>query len=143
MGPSAGPRELSGSPGQDCQVPLPPHFGGNPAPVAETAQEFAVVCGRLADRGRPLVACQVVIVPLKKYGQNYRLDDSRTPLRTTTDAEGIYYFENVPLGDYKMMWLPSGTRQWIRRISLRPDVLVKHEGINRVKDIRIALQTAN
>lgn len=143
-GPPAGSQGAQvGAPGGANQIPLPRQFGGRPVAPPQTPQESATLCGRLADKGKPLVACQVVIVPLEKAGQQYCLDKSRTPFRTTTDDSGIYYFENVPLGEYKMMWLPSGTRQWIRRISIKPDVFVKHEGINNIKDVRTALQTTN
>jgi hypothetical protein len=100
------------------------------------------VHGRLLQRGRPLVGCAVVIVPMHKDGAT---DDNglRQPLSATTDADGFYGFANVPVGGYKLTWLPAGTEQWIRRIEMKPDVFV-HDGQDvTVKDIRAALQTIN
>jgi hypothetical protein len=100
------------------------------------------VYGRLLQRGRPLVGCAVVIVPMHKDGAT---DDNglRQPLSATTDADGFYGFANVPVGGYKLTWLPAGTTQWIRRIEMKPDVFV-HEGQDvSVKDIRTAMQTIN
>ena len=52
-------------------------------------------------------------------------------------------FEHVPAGEYKLTWLPAGAKQWIRRIAMRPDVIV-HEGQDvTLKDIRMAQQTIN
>jgi hypothetical protein len=100
------------------------------------------VHGRLLQNGRPLTNCTVVIVPMHKDGA---ADDIgiRQPLSTVTDADGVYGFENAPVGSYKLTWLPAGTEQWIRRIEMKPDVFV-HEGQEvTVKDIRTALRTIN
>ena len=100
------------------------------------------VHGRLFQGGRPLVGCTVVIVPMHKDGAT---DDNgvRQPLSAITDADGVYGFENVPVGGYKLTWLPAGTTQWIRRIEMKPDVFV-HEGQDvTLKDIRSAMQTIN
>jgi hypothetical protein len=64
-------------------------------------------------------------------------------MSATTDEQGVYCFEHVPAGDYKLTWLPNGTKQWIRRISLRPDVVVQAGQDVSLKDVRMALQTIN
>jgi hypothetical protein len=115
-----------------------------PPPAAPGQVQIAsgAVHGRLLQRGRPLVGCTVVIVPMKKDGAT---DDNgiRQPLTAITDADGFYGFANVPIGGYKLTWLPAGTTQWIRRIEMKPDVFV-HEGQDvTVKDIRTAMQTIN
>lgn len=113
------------------------------APAPGQAQiAVGAVHGRLQQRGRPLVGCAVVIVPMHKDGAT---DDNglRQPLSATTDTDGFYSFANVPIGSYKLTWLPAGTTQWIRRIEMKPDVFV-HEGQDvTIKDIRAALQTIN
>ena len=62
---------------------------------------------------------------------------------TVTEADGSYRFENVPAGAYKLSWLPQGENQWIRRISLKPDVVVGGGETVNVKEIRVALRTIN
>ena len=114
---------------------------GSPAP---SQIQIAVGCvhGRLFQRGRALVGCNVVIVPMHKDGA---ADDNgiRHPLSAITDADGVYGFDNVPIGAYKLTWLPAGSTQWIRRIEMKPDVFV-HEGQDvMLKDIHMATQTIN
>jgi hypothetical protein len=115
-----------------------------PQPAAASSMRVATgsVHGRLLQGGRPLVNCAVVIVPMHKDGAT---DNTgvREPISTVTDADGVYGFENVPVGSYKLTWLPAGTQQWIRRIEMKPDVFV-HEGRDvTLKDIRFAIRTIN
>jgi hypothetical protein len=118
-------------------------LGQPPAPPAGQIQvATGTAHGRLLQKGRPLVNCQVVIVPMHKDGAT---DDNgfRQPVTAVTDADGIYVFANVPVGAYKLTWLPAGGTQWIRRIEMKPDVFV-HEGQDTmVKDLRMALRTIN
>jgi len=110
------------------------------APVQPTE---GTVHGRLLQKGYPLVNCYVVIAPWPKGDASDSSVDTRTPLSTMTNDEGFYCFEHVPAGEYKLTWLPEGTKQWIRRIAMRPDVIV-HEGQDvTLKDIRMAMQTIN
>lgn len=43
---------------------------------------------------------------------------------TTTDLEGRYAFQDIPVGDYQLKWLPRGGDAWVRRLSDKPDVTV-------------------
>jgi hypothetical protein len=97
----------------------------------------AEVRGRLLQNGAPLVNCRVVLVAMEREGV------PREPLVSITDEEGVYRFANVPAGEYKLTWLPDGTRQWIRRIQMTPDVIVQAGQDVVVKDIRAALRTIN
>jgi hypothetical protein len=117
---------------------LPPQWGQTVAP--ENAAGFAgTVRGRFMQKGQPVASCYVVILPMNNDG----IDQNRLPLTTTTDNEGMYYFDNVPAGTYKLTWLPAGSTQWIRRIEMKPDVVV-HAGQTVVlREIRMALQTIN
>jgi hypothetical protein len=103
----------------------------------------AVVYGRLLNHGRPLANCQVMIRPMTKNFLGYRFNTAVQPLRTTTDVQGVYRFENIPPGLYKLSWLPEGTNQWIRRIASRPDLTVRQQETTQVKDIPVALRTIN
>lgn len=42
----------------------------------------------------------------------------------TTDQEGRYAFQDIPVGSYQVKWLPKGGDAWIRRLTERPDVRV-------------------
>ena len=102
-----------------------------------------IVHGRLLQKGYPVSNCYVVIAPWPKGDKADSSLDTRVPLTTMTDDAGFYCFEHVLPGEYKLTWLPAGTQQWIRRIAMRPDVIV-HEGQDvTLKDIRMALQTIN
>ena len=65
------------------------------------------VSGRLLNKGRPLVNCHVVIVPLQEADGAIRMDEDRKPLTTVTDENGEFHFEDVPAGGYKLTWLPD------------------------------------
>jgi len=114
-----------------------------PAGIGPNVETGAAVHGRLSDRGRPLRGCRVAIISMNKLKDQYRVTAEHSPFVTTTDQNGEYTFENVPLGDYKLTWLPAGTRQWIRRITLKPDVRVRDTKEVRMREIRIALHTVN
>jgi hypothetical protein len=147
----------------ELPTPLPPvPFGNDPimlppigpeaigvGPVISDAPPSSVVTadgtvhGRLLQKGCPVTNCHVVIVPWPKGNKSDASLDTRMPLTTMTNDEGCYCFEHVPPGEYKLTWLPDGARSWIRRIAMRPDVIV-YEGQNvALKDIRMALQTIN
>jgi len=101
------------------------------------------VRGRLMQNGRPLSNCRVVIVPLEGEGKNYRYDANREPLSTVTDNEGVYFFDHVPAAKYKLTWLPVGTNQWIRRIAIKPDVVVRPGQAESIITIGAAQRTIN
>ncbi len=114
-----------------------------PAPQAVQIQiPTGSVHGRLLQRGLPVVNCQVAIVPMHKDGATDE-NGIRQPVTAVTDNDGVFGFVNVPAGAYKLTWLPAGATQWIRRIEMKPDVIV-HEGQDTtLKDIRTALRTIN
>ena len=118
--------------------------GSLPASSSAAVQSAdGTVRGRLLQKGHPLVNCYVVIVPVPKDEKADASIITREPLTTTTNEEGVYLFEHVPAGEYKLIWLPNGSKQWIRRIAMRPDVIV-HQGQDvTLKDIRMAQQTIN
>ena len=128
-------------------LPGPETIGGGP--VVGTAPSTAVyspegtVHGRLLQKGYPVANCYVVIAPWPKGDKADSSLDTRVPLSTTTNDEGFYCFEHVPAGEYKLTWLPAGAKQWIRRIAMRPDVVVLEHQDVALKDIRMALQTIN
>ncbi len=101
------------------------------------------VYGELLHNERPLANCQVMIRPMIKTLGGYALNRAGPPLRTTTDGQGVYRFDHVPPGLYKLSWLPEATNQWIRRIAVRPDLTVRAHETTHVKAISKALRTMN
>jgi hypothetical protein len=128
--------------GKETKLIKPRSMAPANIPGVSTMAE-GTVCGRLMQSGRPLANCRVVIVPLQADGKNYRYDANREPLSTATNNEGIYSFERVPVGKYKLTWLPDGTNQWIRRVAIKPDVVVHAGQTVNVNTIGAAQRTIN
>jgi len=113
-------------------------------PARNATASGGEVYGRLSSRqGSPIVDCKVALLPLKKTWNSYAVDGSVKPLIVHTDSNGVYHFEDVRPGPYKLSWLPAGTRQWIRRIEFRPDVRVKSNAVAHAKEIHHSLRTVN
>jgi hypothetical protein len=114
------------------------------AVVASRAPEEGAVHGRLLQGERPLANCHVVMMPIRQEGKKtYAYDKTRDPQTTITDSEGNYFFDHAPAGKYKLTWLPAGTKQWIRRLVIKPDVTVRAGEEVGVKDISFAQSTIN
>jgi hypothetical protein len=112
--------------------------------VAPQPIEEGTVRGRLAQGPRPLANCHVVLIPIKECAKKtFAYDEAREPLTTTADSDGNYYFEHAPVGEYKLTWLPEGTKQWIRRLAIKPDVTVHRGQAVEVREISFAQRTIN
>jgi hypothetical protein len=123
---------------------LKPTLDASHGAVARQPTEEGTVRGRLAQGQRPLANCHVALVPIKEAGKKtYVYDEAREPLTAITDSDGNYYFDHAPVGQYKLTWLPEGTRQWIRRLVIKPDVTVHGGQAVIVKEISFAQSTIN
>jgi hypothetical protein len=123
---------------------LKPAAEANHNAVASQPTEEGTVQGRLAQGQRPLANCHVVLMPIRDAGKKtYVYDEAREPLTATADGDGNYYFEHAPAGKYKLTWLPHGTKQWIRRLAIKPDVTVHGGQAVIVKEISFAQATIN
>ncbi len=138
VGPAVKPVQFREAESED----QPADVGAGHSRMPRSIRGEGSVRGRLLHRGRPLVGCRVVLVPVRRDTWGYRFDEESEPLSATTDENGVYLFENVLSGSYKLTWLPRGTRQWIRRIAMKPDVVVFGAESVDVKDIA-ALRTIN
>jgi hypothetical protein len=123
---------------------LKPGPGMNQSAATNQPTEEGTVRGRLAQGNRPLANCHVVMVPIREEGKKaYAYDETREPQTAITDSDGDYFFEHVPAGKYKLTWLPQGTKQWIRRLAIKPDVVVHGGQAVSVREIRAAQSTIN
>ncbi|MFV1991021.1 MAG: carboxypeptidase-like regulatory domain-containing protein, partial [Acidimicrobiales bacterium] len=113
-----------------------------PTRVEDNAGE---VYGQLSHRGRPLIGCEVVLMPLRKTWASYTAANRGEAklFTTTTNATGVYHFASVLPGSYKLKWRPAGEESWIRRAENRPDVHVRSNETATIKEIRVALRTIN
>ena len=89
--------------------------------------------GRVLQHGRPLAGCRVKISAIqgpateltRLLGAKTSQGSGQTAVETTTGSNGVYLFENVPIGDYDISWLPPASTHWLGWLSDKPDVTVK------------------
>lgn len=55
----------------------------------------------------------------------------------TTDHEGRYAFQNIPVGTYELKWLPRGSDAWIRRLTEKPDIIVRKGTTTTAKTVEL------
>jgi len=114
--------------------------GSMPSPTVRTG---GTAYGRILNKGQPLANCRIALSPLVKRFTGYTFDNTAEPLRAVTDVRGVYCFESVPAGAYKLSWLPQGSDRWTRRIKMQPDATVRGDAVVSLKDIRSAFQAVN
>lgn len=111
------------------------------------AQSTGRVEGKITRGGNPLPGCKVKIVLIAKKGgflfKSYSAQGDAAEFETETDREGRYVFQEVPVGDYKLYWMPSWENSWIRRIKMEPDVFVQAGKTCQPKDIDTGRPTVN
>jgi hypothetical protein len=103
------------------------------------------VTGRVLHEGRPLAGCQVKLFAIqgpateltRLLGGKSPNQPVSTPVETTTGRNGVYLFEDVPLGDYDISWLPPGSAHWLGWLSDKPDVTVRAGEITQQGDIEL------
>ncbi len=84
--------------------------------------------GQVLRGGKGLPGCRVKLVQMVRswsvvgYKSGFYEGDE---LVATTNKDGKYRFEHVPVGEYKLKWLPPGAKWWMRRLWLKPDAVVK------------------
>lgn len=91
------------------------------------------VTGRVLHGGRPLAGCRVRLLAIqgpareltRLLGQGASHGPAPNVIEATTGANGVYLFEDVPIGDYDISWLPPGSTHWLGWLSDKPDVTVR------------------
>lgn len=101
---------------------------------------FGTVRGIILSQGVPLQKCEVKItrlIPgkfmfLKKYKKAEQYE-------TITNSKGIYVFDNIPAGEYKLYWKTSIGEPWMSRIEKEPDIIVINEKMSVAASLDIDL----
>ncbi|HHT9119716.1 MAG TPA: carboxypeptidase-like regulatory domain-containing protein [Candidatus Hypogeohydataceae bacterium YC41] len=110
-------------------------------------QSTGGVEGKITRGGNPLPGCKVKIVSMAKRGsflfKAYSPQGDSPEFETETDREGRYVFQEVPVGDYKLYWMPPWENAWIRRIKMDPDVFVQAGKTYNPKDVDTGRPTVN
>lgn len=102
--------------------------------------EYGSVEGRVVRRG---VGEPEVRVKLVRWVEEASLLGAFKELKkgaefeTTTDQDGKYAFEEIPVGSYELKWLPKGGDAWIRRLTERPDITVRKETSVTVRTVEL------
>lgn len=102
------------------------------------------VTGTIFRNGKPLPDCKVQIVALteERFLLSKQIKRGKQ-LETATDEHGKYYFENVSPGSYKLFWKPSYATSWIRRLDMKPDIIVTAGKTTFPKTIEIGKRVLN
>ena len=77
---------------------------------------------------------------LEKSGllaKGYRPIDGAVEIETVTDKDGVYHFENVSPGLYKLYWKPPSETSWVRRFKMEPDVIVEPGKIQILRILKL------
>ena len=101
------------------------------------------VTGRVLQHGRPLVGCRVKLSAIqgaateltRLLGAKTSQGSDQNVVETTTGSDGVYLFEDVPIGDYDISWLPQDSTHWLSWLSDKPDVTVKAGEITQQGDM--------
>lgn len=91
----------------------------------------------LGKRGLP--GCRVRLIRLDGSGGVLGLFSSYregTVFDVVTGRDGTYEFKGVPVGAYRLKWLPQGETGWIRRLATEPDVVVEEGQTTGARDFR-------
>lgn len=100
-----------------------------------------VVEGRVLRRGQPLLDCRVRLVRLEERPGLFGLGRDYVPadvLESKTGRDGLFRFERVPVGRYKVKWTVPGGDSWIRILSPEPDLAVGAGKTTTFRDIDMA-----
>ncbi len=107
-------------------------------------ENMGKVRGKIVRRDGPLPNCKVQIVALtQKRVMLMKVVKRGKSLETVTDQDGYYFFDNVPPGSYKIFWKPSYEKSWIRRLDMKPDIIVSPGRTTSAKTINTKGRTLN
>lgn len=103
------------------------------------------VRGQVLRDGRPLAGCRVRLSAIqgpaseltRLLGSKQANQPHSIGVETTTAGDGAYRFEDMPIGDYDIAFLPPDSTHWLGWLSDKPDVTVQAGEITQQGDIDI------
>lgn len=105
---------------------------GQDAPGQPSAN-LGAVSGTVLEAGRAAAGCRVRLVKMATYlrlaPEDYPRDEF---FEAVAGSAGEFVIRNVPEGTYRMLWAPQGSTNWIRRLSEKPDLVVKAQTMTRL-----------
>ena len=117
-------------------VPLPSPSAA-PAPQVDPAK-LGSVTGRILAQGAGLAGCHVKMVRLveaRGLFDAYKTFQEGMEFDAVTGTDGVYRIDSLPEGSYAARWLPKGESGWIRRLSEKPDAVVKAGAVTKLADL--------
>ncbi len=87
-----------------------------------------LVTGLVHSKGLPLARCEIKLYKLEKSGVFFRksyIQKETGYLETITNNDGVYSFNKIPEGAYKLYWRQSLGDEWKQRIEMEPDIIVR------------------
>ena len=102
--------------------------------------EYGSVEGRMVRRGSGVPEIRVKLVRWVEEASllgAFKELKKGAEFEATTDHEGRYAFQNIPVGTYELKWLPHGSDAWIRRLTEKPDVMVRKGTTTTAKTVEL------
>lgn len=94
--------------------------------------------GRILRKGKGLPDCKIKLVTMVQSGGLLKVYKEGAEFDTTTDKDGKFAFDALPVGSYKLKWQVPGDTGWIRRLQYKPDVKVEPGKITVAKTVETA-----
>ena len=101
-------------------------------PDSHPAQSPPIPTGRaegaILQGGQGLQGCEIQLVRIFKARSIFsmrRFSEESTTFTAITDDRGMYAFDKLPVGAYKLRWQLPNDKGWIRRLKDKPDAIVK------------------
>ena len=92
--------------------------------------------GRIVRGGLPQPSCRVRLIKIdQKRGYVVGEQGPDNIFETTTNEEGLYRFEQVAPGWYKLKWTVPGGKNWVRFLTTDPDLVVEAGETTTFQDI--------
>ncbi len=97
------------------------------------------VRGRVLHRGSPVPRCRVKLVEMKEVAPllfaDFALGKSYA---SETGDDGGFELAEIPVGAYKIKWVPPGGNAWVRFLNPEPDLVVKAGEVFHLRPIDVA-----
>ncbi len=121
--------------------------------ASRTSQVAGSVQGRILWDGGELGNCSVKLVHIPTgnmldalatvFDVGIKPEKRRTQFVGVTNERGIFTFEEIPIGPYKLHWRLRNSRSWVRRLRNQPDVVVEAGILVYCSDVEANIRALN